>query len=99
MNPKLMALQEAISSVGGGMGGEAPPGAPMDAPPEMAGAPAMGSGDVTSAASQAMELLAPFADQPGIAEVLSLLEGTVGGPEAGVAEDPMMEEAGEELPV
>lgn len=82
---------------GMGGGGEA---APMPEAAPMAPAPeAMPGGDVASAASQAMELLAPFADQPGIGEALALLEGALGGPEAGVAEDPMMAEAeGEQLP-
>ncbi len=81
----------------GGMGGGAeapmPEAGPMPPAPE-----AMPGGDVASAASQAMELLAPFADQPGISEALALLEGTIGGPAAGVAEDPMAGEVeGEQL--
>ena len=77
----------------GGMGAEAPMPEPMAPAPE-----AMAGGDVASAASQAMELLAPFADQPGIGEALALLEGALGGPDAGVAEDPMMSEAEGEQP-
>ena len=87
-----MALQDAMGSMGGG--------APAPAPGPMAPAPeAAPGGDVASAASQAMELLSPFADQPGISEALALLEGALGGPGAGVAEDPMMEEVeGGQLP-
>lgn len=79
-----------MGSVEGGEGQASP--TPMGAP----AAPPGPGVDVGSAAAQAMELLAPFADQPGISEALALLEGALGGPKGGVAEDPMMEGQEEE---
>lgn len=79
MNPKMMALQGAMEDPSMAM--------PPEAPPEMA--PPAG-GDIGSAVMQAMDLLMPFAAEPGIQEVLALLEGTAGGPPADVAEDPSL---------
>lgn len=76
MDPRLMALQEAMSGMPPGGG----PGMP-EMGPEMPAPEAMTPEAGSDPVAQAMELLAPMAESNElIKEALSLLEAAAGGP-------------------
>lgn len=85
-DPRLMALQQAMSGMGETAGPMPGGGEPM--PPEMAPEAAAPAGDEAGAVQQALELLTPFAQSNEmIAEALVVLEQSLGGPSGDVPED------------
>ncbi len=94
MNPKLAALSSMMGAAPSG-GGDPTEEPMMPVAPENEEQPIPDEG---AAVSQAIELLAPFSQNPQIREVLAILEAGSGeqtGPPGGVPEDMMlMEEEG-----